>query len=188
MINSISIQRGDQLLSLPSGNNEDIIFSRSVILLTEHNVDGTVGFILNKPLDLTLSDLIPTIESSFTIYEGGPVQKNRIFYIHSKPELISDSIHIIDDLYWGVDFEDLPNILAKGLLDKNDIRFFLGYSGWDYDQLKNEIEDKFWITTNNLETTTIFSQSPKELWRNSLAKLGKQYSLWLNAPENPNFN
>jgi len=188
MINSISIQRGDQILSLPSANTEDIIFSRAVVLLTEHNQEGTLGFILNKPLDLTIGDLLPNIESSFNIYDGGPVQKNRLFYIHSRPELIADSIHIVDNLYWGVDFEELPTLLAQGMLDKNDIRFFLGYSGWDYDQLKNEIEDNFWVTSTQLGTEHILSQSPKELWKNSLVKLGKKYSLWLNAPENPNFN
>ncbi len=188
MIHSLSIQRGDQLISLPSAHNADLIFSRSVILLTEHSQDGSVGFILNKPLDLTLSDLLPNVESAFTIYDGGPVQKNRIFYIHTRPELIPDSIHIVDDLYWGVDFEELSNILSLGILNKNDIRFFLGYSGWDCDQLKNEIEDNFWVTSNKLETKSIFYQSPKDLWKSSLAKLGKKYSLWLNAPENPNFN
>ena len=188
MIQSISIHRGDQIISLPTANTDDLIFSRAVILLTEHNNDGSVGFILNKPLDLTVGDLVPHIESSFTIYDGGPVQKNRLYYIHSKPELIPDSIHIVDDLYWGVEFEELPRLLSEGLLHKSDIRFFLGYSGWDCDQLKNEIEDNFWVKTNTLGTENIFSQSPKDLWKNSLAKLGNKYSLWLNAPENPNFN
>ena len=87
----MKIVKGKLLIAEPSILNDDS-FNRSIILLTEHNEQSSVGFILNKPLNYTIKDLIPEINCSFKIYQGGPVEQDNLYFIHKIPELIPDSI------------------------------------------------------------------------------------------------
>lgn len=183
------IHKGNIIISLPTSNLGDLQFSRAVILLTDHNREGSVGFILNKPLQVTLNQLIPSTNGVFTIYEGGPVEQDKLFCIHNCPDLIPNSRHIIGDLYWGGDFDVIFNLVDSGLLTHQNIRFFLGYSGWDYNQLKNELENNFWIKAEEeLDYNNVLSSSSIEYWKKCIAQMGDQYSLWINAPENPILN
>ncbi|MCP1995640.1 YqgE/AlgH family protein [Flavobacterium sp. HSC-61S13] len=181
-------RKGTVLISYPSTNSGDTIFSRSVILITEFNKEGAVGFILNKPLNIRISDLIPYINMDFRIYKGGPVETDKVFFIHNVPHLIQDSTPITEDLFWGGDFEDLVRVLNDGLINENNVTFFLGYSGWDCDQLNNEIEDEYWIVDNRKFQAKIFNQLQTELWRNHLLELGEEYAIWANAAESPELN
>ena len=72
----------------------DISFNRSVVLLAEYNENGSVGFILNKPLPYSINDFIPEINSNITIYNGGPVEQDNLYFIHKIPELIPNSSEI----------------------------------------------------------------------------------------------
>jgi len=105
----------------------DRSFNRSVVLLTSHDIDGSVGFIFNKPLDLCISDLIPEIDSDIPVYNGGPVAKDNLYFVHNIPNLIPTSQKISEDLYWGGDFNILKQLLINNKLKNKDIRFFLGY-------------------------------------------------------------
>jgi len=82
----------------------DVSFNRSVVLLAEYNENGSVGFILNKPLQYELKDFIPEIDSSIPVYNGGPVDQDNLYFIHRIPELIPDSIEISNGIFWGGDF------------------------------------------------------------------------------------
>lgn len=188
MANKKNISKGDMLISLPSGNLIDLSFSRSLILLADHEELGSVGFVLNKPIEVTLSDLIPTTNAQYTIYEGGPVEQDKIFCIHKRPDIIPNSLHINDELYWGGDFDTILNLVNTGVLSKDDIRFYLGYTGWDIDQLENEIEDNYWITIDKFEYDLLLTIPSKQVWKKAIKSLGQDYTIWLNAPENPNFN
>lgn len=183
-----NINKGDFIISLPSANLIDLPFSRSIILLADYDVVGSVGFVLNKPLEITLNDLIPTTDAAYTIHEGGPVEQDKIFCVHKRPDLIPDCLLIRDDLYWGGDFDVIINLINDGLLTKEDIRFYLGYTGWDVEQLDYEIEDKYWIKANNLDYDTIFTSPSKNIWKKAIIEMGDEYNIWQNAPENPNFN
>ncbi|MEC4115136.1 YqgE/AlgH family protein [Myroides pelagicus] len=190
MSNYTRINKGNLLLATPSSNPLDLQFSRSTILIAEHNLEGTIGFILNKPLDLTLNQLIPTTTSSLSIFEGGPVESDKLFCIHNRPDLINNSIHIIDDLYWGGDYNQVFALLEENLLTKQNIRFILGYTGWEFQQLEDELENDYWIIAKDIKVPELIStlSSSKYYWKNCLAKQGKQYELWVNTPENPNLN
>ncbi|MGB8703645.1 MAG: YqgE/AlgH family protein, partial [Gillisia sp.] len=109
----------------------DVSFNRSVVLLAEHSENGSIGFILNKVLDFKLKDLIPELNKSFKIYNGGPVEQDNLYFIHKVPDLIPSSIEIADGIYWGGNFEAVKELIQKDLIDEKQIRFFLGYSGWD---------------------------------------------------------
>ena len=131
---SLLPKKGCLLIAEPTILN-DMSFNRSVILLTEHSEDGSVGFILNKPLAYSINDLIPEIDTNFVIYNGGPVEQDNLYFLHNVPELIPDSIEISYGLYWGGNFETTKELINAGKLSKENIRFFLGYSGWETNQL-----------------------------------------------------
>lgn len=184
-----SIQKGHILLAIPTTNVSDLIFSRSVVLITEQEPEGSVGFIINKPLDVEINTLVPEINANFTVYHGGPVEQDKLFYLHKKASVIPGSIHIVDDLYWGGDYDVLINLINTGQILKEDIRFFLGYSGWDYEQLKNEIDDTYWIHLNNFtDYKKIFLTPSRILWKTYIQKQGKEHSIWVNTPDNPDYN
>lgn len=166
----------------------DLSFNRSVILLADHNEEGSVGFIMNKPLEYTLQDLIPEINSNFTVYNGGPVEQDNLYFIHTIPKLIPNSIEISNGIFWGGDFETTKSLINNNQINKNKIRFFLGYSGWDSEQLENEISANSWILFKNNYGDKILSKAANEFWKEKIIELGGEYLLWSNAPENPTLN
>ncbi|SNR50827.1 putative transcriptional regulator [Lutibacter agarilyticus] len=178
--------KGKLLIAEPSILN-DKSFNRSVIYLTEHSKEGSIGFILNKPTEFILSDLMPEIESDFMIYNGGPVEQENLYFIHQLPELIPNSIQISDDIYWGGNFDALTDLLNSNSIDKSKIRFFLGYSGWSEEQLTEELKESTWIVTEN-KFQNLLNIESDEFWKNQLLKFGGEYQIWANAPENPALN
>jgi putative transcriptional regulator len=179
-------KKGRLLVAAPSILNDNS-FNRAIVLLTEHTDTNSVGFILNKPLEYCINDLIPEINCSFTIYQGGPVEQDNLYFVHKIPELLDKSIEVANGVFWGGDFKQLKKLLNKGLLATSEIRFFLGYSGWDKDQLKEELKENSWfVAENNFED--IFSNNEENLWKNKLLQKGGNYKLWANAPDDFNLN
>lgn len=178
--------KGKLLIAEPSILN-DKSFNRSVVYLTEHSNEGSIGFILNKPSEFVMSDLVPEINCDFTIYNGGPVQQENLYFIHKLPDLIPDSIHISDNIYWGGNFEVLSSLLNSSLVDQTDIRFFLGYSGWSDQQLSEELKESSWIVIDN-NYPNIFKVESEAFWKNQLLDIGGEYQIWANAPEDPALN
>jgi putative transcriptional regulator len=163
-------------------------FNRSVILLTEHTKDGSVGFILNKPLSYSINDLISEIDANFMVYNGGPVEQNNLYFLHNVPELIPDSVEISYGLYWGGDFETTKNLINEGKISKENIRFFLGYSGWDTNQLDIELEENSWIIVKNELQNKIIAKNSQNFWKEKLNEIGGEYIYFSNSPENPMLN
>ena len=188
MINK-TVQKGDFLVALPSSISfGDDIFNKSVILVTENTTEGHMGFVLNKSTGLLFSELVPQSSGAFTIYSGGPVENDTLFCIHKCPELIPDSIHIINDIYLGGDFTVILDLIEQGLLSSIDIRFFMGYAGWGEYQLESEIINKNWVVTNSIHLARLFSINTENYWKTAIQNLGEKYAIWLNTPNNPNDN
>ncbi len=166
----------------------DVSFNRSVVLLAEHNEEGSVGFILNKPLDYDISDLVPDIAVPFRVFNGGPVEQDNLYFIHKVPHLIDNSIEISDGIYWGGDFEKTIDLINTKTITDKDIRFFLGYSGWASLQLDQELHSKSWILVKNKYESDIIQKPASAFWKEKMIELGGDYLLWSNAPENPSLN
>ena len=178
--------KGKLLIAEPSILN-DKEFNRSVIYLTEHNKEGCIGFILNKPTEFVLNDLIPEIECNFVVYNGGPVEQENLYFIHKIPHLIPGSIKIDDEFYWGGDFDILTKLLENNDINATDIRFFLGYSGWSISQLNEELNESTWVIVKNKYPNLLDIKSD-DIWKNQLMAFGGEYQIWANAPKNPTLN
>lgn len=180
-------KKGKLLIAEPSITG-DVSFNRSVVLLAEHNDEGSVGFILNKPLEYDISDLVSEIKIPFKVFNGGPVEQDNLYFIHKVPDLIEGSIEISDGIYWGGDFDKTIVLINSGTITKNDIRFFLGYSGWDSLQLDQELSSKSWVVVRNEYQSNIIQKSGGTFWKEKMVELGGDYLIWSNAPENPTLN
>lgn len=180
-------KKGKLLIAEPSITG-DVSFNRSVVLLAEHNDEGSVGFILNKPLEYDISDLITEIKVPFKVFNGGPVEQDNLYFIHKVPDLIEGSIEISDGIYWGGDFEKTIELINSETITEDDIRFFLGYSGWDSLQLDQELSSKSWVVVQNEYESNIIQKSASAFWKEKMVELGGDYLIWSNAPENPTLN
>jgi putative transcriptional regulator len=180
------VEKGKCLISEPF--SPDSYFGRSLVLITEHNEDGgTLGYILNKPVDIKINEIFPDFPPfDAQCFVGGPVNPDTIHYLHSRIDLFPDSTHIIDDIYWGGDFELLKQHIEGGNITPAEIRFYIGYSGWAPQQLYQEIENKYWIVSE-IPSQKIMD-AHENTWKEVLNELGDSYSLWANAPVNPGMN
>lgn len=181
------VKKGSLLLAEPSILGDET-FARAVILIAEISPNGAVGFILNKPFSFELHELVPDIKTGFKLYNGGPVEEDNLYFIHNVPDLIPNSVEISEGIYWGGDFEVTKKCINSGQLTAQHIRFFLGYSGWAAEQLKEEISAKSWAAIPNEFQDKLIEESPVNFWQKQLLQLGGDYVLWSNAPENPQLN
>lgn len=180
-------QVGSVLISDPFLDED--YFRRSVILLCEYNEGGTFGFVLNNYLDVDLheiDDTFPDIKARISV--GGPVETQSLFFIHTFGKRISGSIAINSELSFGGDYEEIREILESEKSVKNNIRFFLGYSGWGKDQLKAELNENSWIVANNIKSSEILDSSNDHFWNYCLEKQGERFKTISRFPMNPNDN
>lgn len=183
----MSPNRGQLLIAEPSSINDES-FSRSIILLVACNAEGSVGFIMNKPSEYTLQSIIPDIKNDFVVYIGGPVEQQSLYFIHTRPDLIENSLEISKGLYWGGNFKQVIQRIESQELKSNEIKFFLGYSGWATNQLEDELQSNSWLLTDNSYRKSLLMKSDSDFWKEKMIELGGDYSLWANAPEDPSLN
>lgn len=179
-------QKGKVLLSEPF--LLDNYFKRSIVLITEHNEDGTIGFVLNKPVNVKINEVIenfPDIEAEVAL--GGPVSTNTLHYIHTLGDIIPNSVPVLGNICWGGDFDVVERLIASGNIQQEQIRFFLGYSGWSPNQLNEELNENAWIV-GEITPEEIMRPLNKHFWNKTLSRMGKKYEMWSNFPENPEMN
>jgi len=184
--NNIKPGRGKILISEPL--LMDYYFKRSVVLLAEHNDEGTFGVIMNKPLSVKLNEVIkdfPDFDSE--IYLGGPVQSDSLFFIHTLGDKIEGSQEIIDGIYWGGEMEAIKEMIALNLIKPDEIRFYIGYSGWSPKQLDEELVKNSWVVSL-VQASYLLNTNPNNLWKSSLEKLGEDYTQWTKFPDDPMLN
>ncbi|HQR94715.1 MAG: hypothetical protein B7Y15_03250 [Bacteroidetes bacterium 24-39-8] len=166
---------------------KDPNFQRTVILLCEHMVEGSFGFVLNKPHKGVLGDYVADLEGcQFPVFKGGPVQKDSIHFIHRCPDQLG-GVEIIDGIYWGGDFVEVVKGIKTEEIDQSEIRFFIGYSGWGEGQLEGELEEKSWIVRDG-NKRLIFMKQVDQIWKESLKDLGGEYQQMPNYPLDPQLN
>ena len=117
------IEKGKLLISDPSMLDDN--FFKSVVLITHHNVNETIGLVLNNPSKISLFEIINDIpQSDFPVYIGGPVAKNSVHFIHNIGNKIEGARKIGDGLYFGGDFDTVKKLIQEKNISKKNIRFF----------------------------------------------------------------
>ncbi|NQY11251.1 MAG: YqgE/AlgH family protein [Flavobacteriales bacterium] len=185
--NKLRPKKGRLLISDPF--LDDPFFKRSVIILTEFSKDmGSMGFILNRPLDFKLDEVMDDFPNTdCTISLGGPVEKDNIFFLHTIKGLADDDIEIAKGIYWGTNFATLKLLIAEEQVDLSLVRFFLGYAGWQTNQLEEEMKEESWFVSE-ANKKHIFSDNPHEMWKTTVQEMGKEFVHMANFPEDPNMN
>ena len=135
---------------------DDANFQQAVVLITEYNEKGAMGFVVNNLYPRPLNELVEFRQSpSFPLYDGGPVDHDHLYFIHRKPDLIAGSTPIQNGLYAGGNFQQAVNQINTRVLTTRDIKIFVGYCGWDFGELETEIGDGYWQQMNNTDVFTI---------------------------------
>lgn len=180
------IAGGQVLLAEPF--MQDPYFRRSVVLLCEHHDEGSIGFILNKSIDMRVNDLMtefPPFDAE--VFYGGPVQTDTLHYVHNIGELLEESIKVAEGVWWGGDFDKLKFLVSSQLVEPQNIRFFVGYSGWSSGQLNDELEYGSWMSAA-LDANYIFKTQPGQLWSQVMFNKGNLYEVIADLPEPMSWN
>jgi putative transcriptional regulator len=164
-------------------------FERTVILLCEHNEEGSIGFILNKPSILKFDEAVEdTHNFNAPLFIGGPVQQDTLHFIHRSKDQLEGSIQIGENIYWGGNYEQLIAIINSGEINKDNFKFFLGYSGWAPGQLEEELKQKSWIIYEEATEKSVFDINSKMLWKEILKGMGGKFKVFANYPVDPRMN
>ena len=185
--NKIPPSKGRILISDPFLGDD--YFERCVVYLCEHNHEGSFGFVLNNLLEINLNDLndqFPSINAQ--ISTGGPVETESMFFIHTLGNELNESIEISHGIFVGGDFEQLYAVMTEKHIQENQIRFFLGYSGWAKGQLEAEIKENAWVVADLDECSEIMKIQEPDTWKYFMTKLGSKYQFMTNFPIDPNEN
>lgn len=177
--------KGKILISTPDISGD--IFSRSVVLVIEHNEQGAFGLILNKKNGQMSDKFKDFFDFKIEVYDGGPVENDKVFFIVKGKIVTETYVEITPDFYLTEDIEKIISAVLNNELNINDVKIFSGYSGWTSMQLDGEIQRKVWTVVDvyNLDYTLPNDQT---LWKSIMQNLGGEYLLWANSPEDISLN
>ncbi len=185
-MSDIDLKPGTLLIAAPT--LVDPNFRRAIILLCDHNSDGSFGLVINRRLDATLSDVVEDFDDfDGPLSVGGPVQTDTLHYLHQALGDVPDAVHIMDNVHWGGSFESVRVMMKESASVSQNLRFFLGYAGWGPGQLAAEIDQGGWVLTEG-RAEDVFSDDLDSLWRTVLRRMGGEYAILANFPEDPRMN
>ena len=181
-------RQGGLLISAPF--LRDYHFARSVVLVIDHNEEGSMGLVLNKNFSrlMTLNELVPALATlpPIPLYKGGPIGRETLFYLHTLSYL-KDALPLGNGLYLNGDFDQMQQYILSGAPTQGVVRFFMGYAGWQKGQLKQEIEANTWLINNDSEVD-LLNMYLRDLWREILCDMGGKYAIWSRYPKYPIMN
>jgi len=179
-------EKGKILISEPF--LPDTFFNRSIVYLTEHTPQGSIGFILNKKIDLTVDGSIEGFDGWHdNLNMGGPVAPDTIHYLHNLGDLIPKSVLVEGNIYWGGDIDVIRALIRSGKIRESQIRFFLGYSGWSAGQLERELKENSWVIAK-VKSDIIMNNRGNDTWKKVLRSLKNKYRMWADFPASPDMN
>jgi putative transcriptional regulator len=179
-------EKGKILISEPF--LPDTFFNRSIVYLTDHSPQGSVGFILNKKLDLKISTAVEGFEGlDENLNMGGPVAPDTLHYLHNLGELIPNSVLVESNIFWGGDIESIRQLVKEGKINQSQIRFFLGYSGWSAGQLERELKENSWVIAK-VKSDIVMNNRGDDTWKRVLRGFKNKYRMWAEFPDSPEMN
>lgn len=181
------IQKGTFLISTPDIDSGT--FFRSVVLICEHNPNGSFGIVINKPLELDLPEEIINMDiltnPHIGVRAGGPVQTNQMMLLHTSDQIPQQTLQICEGVYLGGDLHFLQDILTNE--EGPQVNLCFGYAGWNAGQLEREFLDGQWFL-HPASARYLFSVQPEKLWQTLLREMGGKYASLSMIPEDLSLN
>ncbi|MFL6140098.1 MAG: YqgE/AlgH family protein [Frankiaceae bacterium] len=177
--------RGQLLVATPA--LEDPNFRRAVVLILEHNADGAIGVVLNRPSQAPLAEALPSwqlaVSDPQVVFVGGPVQRTAALGLGWVPRgMPGGGLRVLDDCVGTLDLDSDP-----GTLPLAGARVFAGYAGWGGGQLEAEIATGSWYVLEALPGDA-FTHAPDRLWRIVLRRQGGNLAFVSLFPDDPTMN
>lgn len=124
---------------------QNTYFESAIIFITTVDETGAIGFIVNQPFPRKFNELVEFASSpSIQLFEGGPMEHEKLFILHQREDLIQKSEKISATIYYGGNFKQAVTLMNSGILKEKDFKLFIGYCGWDKDELEAEIKEGSW--------------------------------------------
>ena len=173
-------------LLISGGGLYDLNFRHTVVLVGEHGADGAVGVVLNRPLDATVEEAVPSlaplVDPGEPLFQGGPVEPNQAVLLAevALPGIVDVPVFGSVGFLTG----EIPSDIRPHVLR---VRVFVGHAGWGASQLEAELEADSWIIDEATEDD-VFTDAPDALWRRVLERKGPPYSAMARIPFDPSTN
>jgi putative transcriptional regulator len=120
-------------------------FENTTIHLVEHNKEGILGFVINKPFGKSLHELIEFKHATpFPLMDGGPVDREHLFVLHKRPDLIEGGKQVTSGLFLGGDMQQVIEAINSQVINEEEVQLFIGYCGWDEGELEAELVEGCW--------------------------------------------
>jgi putative transcriptional regulator len=181
------IDKGTLMIASP--DIEAGIFFRSVVLVCEHNPNGSFGLVINKSLDLDLPEEIIKTENlanpNIGVRAGGPVQTNQMMLLHTSPTIPQQTLQVCNGVFLGGDLQFLQGVITDP--EGPSVLLCFGYAGWGAGQLEREFLDGGWFL-HPASQELIFNTSPELLWQTILRDMGGKYATLSMIPEDLSWN
>ena len=179
--------KGQLLIAMPS--LADFNFFQTVTLICDHNENGAMGLIINRPTNLSFSDLLHDlqiqanndIETSKTLYFGGPVQIDRGFVLHLDHNYSPDTQKVNEFVSVTASRDIIQSIASEGRPETSII--ILGFAGWSAGQIESEIKQNSWLTVP-CDENLVFHTPSDDLWKVAASTIGVDVSLLVNEVGN----
>ena len=183
---ALDLQTGIVLLAEPFMLDSN--FKRATVLLVEHTAEGSLGFILNRKVNMRVDRLVDDFpDFDAPVYFGGPVATDTVHYLHRKGELIEGSEEVSQGIFWGGNYEQLRALIAQGVLTTRDVRFFVGYAGWSPQQLLEELHGGSWVPAT-MYPNYLFKTRPERLWSQVMSNKGNTFSVIADMGDDVHYN
>jgi putative transcriptional regulator len=173
-------------LLISAGGLFDTNFRQTVVLIGSHDARGAVGVVINRPLDVTVRDAIPTLAalvgSGDALYEGGPVETDQaVVLVDAMDDAVLD-VPVFGSI--GFVTGDVPLEVGTSV---RHARVFLGHAGWGPGQLEDELAAGAWVVEPAL-AEDVFTTEPRTLWRRLLERKGPPFDAAARIPFDPRVN
>ncbi len=181
------VKKGDLLLAEPF--MWDPNFRRAVVLVCGHTEEeGTYGLVVNRPLDIRINEIVEDFpELDAQVYLGGPVENNRLNFLHELGDLIEDADKVAPGIWLGGNFDQLKFLAANGLVKPDNVRFIVGYAGWEPGQLAEEMADRSWIVAPS-DPNYFFRKLKMDMWELAMKNKGDTFSIMSEMPDMTSWN
>lgn len=180
------LQAGTLLAACPFLS--DAPFRRRLLLLAEHGLSGSVGFVLNDYSGYRLGELLPGFEGwDIPVWTGGPVERDTLHIVQIQSPRLAECDEMVPGIWWNAQPAEVMRLAGEGLLESEKWFFFLGYAGWSPGQLESEFGDHYWIS-GPYQRALMPREGSATQWSDFLDGLGAPFAWLSRAPMHPSMN